>query len=556
MASYSTIWSIDIGNWAIKAVKMDNRKGTPMVIDYDVVPIEYSDDPAARTSLIDKALAALVARHDFGKLPVFLSIAGNLCFFKDFILPPGVGDHQLKDLVLLEAKQQIPMSLDDIYWGYIDFKQEDEIGVQLVAVRREVINELLATPDRHKLNVRGIGVAPISLYNLISYEYDIDGTTVVLDSGSKGTDFVVMSDRKLFFRNIPGAGDEFTKVIAETIGKDFQTAEKTKRNIDKSKQKDKLLKAIFPNVRSLASHVSRSIGFYARNNQGLKISKTYLVGNTFGLPTLAENVFKQIKDGEKIVISSLKKIEIGAINKPDLFVKELPSMAIAVGLALQGLGIGDLDINLVPAERVEAEKRGHQQLHLAIAVAVLFIASLISYFVNSGNLDAVKGEAKELAQLKADIDRNRAQYQAIKNAGLDSEADIPKTSLEIQKSFAKRLHRIGSDAGRIAALYETIMKLDKVTGPIVIRNSQTNEETIVQKYLTGAYISRIPPTFSDAMGGPISTVADVSRRGFDGDIKQRKFYTQLAREKGRREFIPPELASDLPMFCEIGRAHV
>src|SRR5438874_100354 len=106
MAS-NTVWGLDIGNSAIKAVKMQRSGNECSIVDFDIIDIPGGDDPAERPARLQEAMKNLTDTHKFGSDPVFLGVPGAVCLHREFSLPPGT-ESKLHELVQFEARQQIP----------------------------------------------------------------------------------------------------------------------------------------------------------------------------------------------------------------------------------------------------------------------------------------------------------------------------------------------------------------------------------------------------------------------------------------------------------------
>src|SRR5688572_20570956 len=100
----NTVWGVDIGNSAIKAVKMNKVGNACKIIDFDIIDIAYSEDDKDRPARVQAALSNLTSSHKFGNDPVYLAVPGNICLHREFQLPPG-SEAKLAELVQYEAKQ-------------------------------------------------------------------------------------------------------------------------------------------------------------------------------------------------------------------------------------------------------------------------------------------------------------------------------------------------------------------------------------------------------------------------------------------------------------------
>ena len=80
-------------------------------------------------------------------------------------------------------------------WGYhlspaIDGASYD---VALFAARNDIINNMISICDRAGIQLAGISVSSLAIYNYVQYdqEFDDDEVVIVLDVGAENTDLVV-----------------------------------------------------------------------------------------------------------------------------------------------------------------------------------------------------------------------------------------------------------------------------------------------------------------------------------------------------------------------------
>ena len=148
MANPRSAWGIDIGNRALKAVKLsrDDASGALKVEDFEIIehdtPLSNAGDN--RDSLIQAALANFVQRHPDRKSVAGVSVSGSNSLARFIKLPP-VEPKKIPDIVRFEAIQQIPFPLEDVEWSYQLFQSPDspEVEVGIFAMRKELINHHL-----------------------------------------------------------------------------------------------------------------------------------------------------------------------------------------------------------------------------------------------------------------------------------------------------------------------------------------------------------------------------------------------------------------------------
>src|ERR1700722_16951385 len=177
MAHPRSAWGIDVGNRALKALKLvRDENGALRVSDFEVIEHEtpLSNAGDNRDSLIRSALANFVQRHPEKKSIVGVSVAGSSSLARFVKLPP-VEAKKIPEIVRFEAIQQIPFPLEDVEWSYQLFKAEDspEVEVGIFAMRKELINHHLKFFTDVGLNVQAVQLNPLAVYNAMQYDQRI-----------------------------------------------------------------------------------------------------------------------------------------------------------------------------------------------------------------------------------------------------------------------------------------------------------------------------------------------------------------------------------------------
>src|SRR5436305_1702812 len=120
-----------------------------------------------------------------------------------------------------------------------------------------------------------------------------------------------------------------------------------------------------------ASEINRSIGFYSSVNRTAKISKVVGLGNGFKLPGL-QKFLQQNLSYEVEKLETFEKLVGDEVLTAPQFVENLPSFAIAYGLAAQGLGRAQLKTNLLPPE-IEQVRLVRRKKPWALAASALLL---------------------------------------------------------------------------------------------------------------------------------------------------------------------------------------
>jgi type IV pilus assembly protein PilM len=311
---------------------------------------------------------------------IAVAVPGYAAFTRFIKLPP-VEDKKIADVVKYEAAQQIPFPLNDVIWGFQkverDYAPAEEIDVGIFAIREEIVRNFLADFDAAKLHVDVITIAPLSLFNFARYEMDIPDEAVVVDIGADHTDLVVIEGGKFHVRNLPLAGNDITKRLKDEFDITFAEAEKLKIKAAQSKQSDKLFAVMQPVLRDFVGEIMRSLSFYKSSARQM-----VLLGNATRLEGLAKyfasNLDMKINRFFDIVHMELEhEVDINLLQE------HLPSFGVAMGLALQGLGKGPSNINLIPQKLYKARQIERKQPMFIIAAVLLFLLILFMYLSGS-----------------------------------------------------------------------------------------------------------------------------------------------------------------------------
>jgi len=375
-------WGIDIGNRALKAIKVV-RDGDALRID-DVEVIEHeqvlSNSGDNRESLIQTALANFAQRHLTKGGVVSIGVSGQSSFARFIKLPP-VEERKIPEIVKFEAIQQIPFPLDQVEWSYQLFRQPDspDVEVGIFAMRRELVNQQIKYFTDMDMNVQVVQMSPLAVYNAMYYDNRLaDGTTMILDLGAENADLIIADGESVWLRSVPIGGNNFTEALVKSFKLNFSKAEELKRNAQTSKYARQIFQAMRPIFADLVAEIQRSIGFYASVHRESRIKRIIALGNTFRLPTLQ----KYLQQNLQIEVERLDAFNAGSPDDGRLAAvlnDNIASMAGAYGLALQAMGQGKIESSLLPHEIRQAKLWQEKTKWFAAAAAVCVLAAGVKY---------------------------------------------------------------------------------------------------------------------------------------------------------------------------------
>lgn len=397
------VWGIDIGQCALKALRLEMVEGLPTATAFDYVehPKILSQPDADPDQLTREALETFLSRNNLRYDEVAIGISGQSGLARFVKLPP-VEEKKIADIVRFEAKQQIPFPLDEVVWDYqkiaggevMDgFAMETEIG--LFAMKRDVIARNLMHYNAAKIEVHYVQMSPLALVNYATYEVLKKGgpeatqggadseseddippgkkrSIVVLDIGTDSSNLIITDGGKIIWqRPIPLGGNNFTKALAKEMKLTFAKAEHLKRNAAKSPDLPTILRALKPVLTDFVGEVQRSLGYFTNTHRDAHIAYMIGLGSAFRLPGLQKYLSEKLQlDVRKP--GRFERIQGDAVLNDPVFTENLLSFPVAYGLALQGIGQARLTTNLLPAEiKFDRLVRSKKPYAAAAAAALL-----------------------------------------------------------------------------------------------------------------------------------------------------------------------------------------
>lgn len=332
---------IDFGTHSVKAVELARISSErPVLVNLgsQVTPkgVINSEDENDKKKLAD-VLKKLFASSGIKNRNVVMALP-EFSVFTRFLEFPGVKKEELKDAVYFEAKQYIPMPLNEVQLSYVPIgfnTEKNAPRVLVVAAPRKIIDIYINIAMMAGVDLIAIETESVAMGRAM-YKSTGKKDLVMLDFGANSTDMSILSEGYLVFsQSIAIGSDSLTQAIINKFNFEYQRAEEFKRNygVAEGVLEGKILSVLSPIVESIMVEVRRGVEFY--KNRTLSVAPTDYLLNGDGalLPGLAEYVSKSL--GVNAVIATPWN-NIGIDNKfMDIVAKSGPSYSVAIGLALK-----------------------------------------------------------------------------------------------------------------------------------------------------------------------------------------------------------------------------
>jgi len=385
------VWAVDIGDNAIKALRLSRGEKSLEVIGFDY--IEHSKilsgegvTEGERADIISETIHKLAENNEFGNDEVAISIAGHNSFARFVKLPP-VEKKIIPKIIPQEAIQQIPFDINEVEWDWQIMESSDSPDVMLgiFAIKKEVINSVIELFTSPNIEVTCVQISPLALYNYAMYDrQDVkvsdEKPTIIVDVGTENTTLVVCTKSGVWQRSIRIGGNAFTESIAEAFKLRFQKAEKLKRTAPTSKYIRQIFTAMRPVFTDLGSEIQRSLGFYSSSGPGRDkgFSKLIALGGGMKLQGLAKYL-QQTLSIAVIKPESFERLVMSSEVSSAKFHENISDFSVVYGLALQLLGEATIKCNLLPRRIARTMSWRRKGKVFTIAASILLLVSILSF---------------------------------------------------------------------------------------------------------------------------------------------------------------------------------
>jgi len=378
MASPKAAWGIEIGAYAVKAIRLERSGDEVRVSDFAVIPHKkvLSTPDLDQDEMVRLGLGQFISQKTLEGEHLVMSVPGHSAFARFAKLPP-VEPKKVPDIVKFEAVQQIPFPIDEVEWDYQTFTSEDspEIEVGIFAITRERVQQRLGLYAEVGMTPEVMTLSPVAVYNAMNYDLQSGAKSkapvVYIDIGTNATDVIVAEAGRCWIRTFPLGGTHFTEAIASAFKLSYSKAEKLKLEASDSKYAKQIMQAMRPVFSDLLQDLQRSIGYYQTLHRESELKTMVGIGSTFKIPGLRKFLGQQLQI-EVHRLDEYKRIAVTG-REAASFAENAVNMATAYGLALQGVGLAQIDANLVPV-RALREQMWHSKTKWFAAAAAIAIA--------------------------------------------------------------------------------------------------------------------------------------------------------------------------------------
>ncbi len=284
---------VDIGSTSIKICLLKKTKN-----GYQIGAItkkDYEENLLSDGNIIDPAFIAqeltkIVAENNIVCKDAASALSSYTIITKKVALP-FLEEEELENSIKLEVEAIVPFPLKDVYYSYyilgVDEEKEDMMDVQIVAVKKEIVDGYITVFRLSGLNLHLLDVDIFGVANIVErLDNQPEFSVVAADIGGSVSNIAIIKGESLeFTREVLLGGKYLTTQIEKSTGLKYVEAEKKKIMADND------ITYLFEDfIFNISSEIVKTINFYTATKPNSIIGKIYLTGGSSILPGLKEKI--------------------------------------------------------------------------------------------------------------------------------------------------------------------------------------------------------------------------------------------------------------------------
>ena len=339
---------IDIGMTSVKVLEFSQSGRSVVAERYGYEPLTPGvivDHKIKDMEAVGQSIRRAVKKSGSKARRAAVCVPSGSVISKVLSIPPDVKGDELESLVEIEADRIVPYALDEVNMDFIEMgespKSPGEVDIQIVVCRKSVVEDLVEVLDEASIEPAFVDVDTFTLsrvHALVNQGLVGAGarrTSAIIDFGSNASRFMVFHNNVLIYnRDTPFGGRQLIDSINQKYGMPHDEAMIALRKSDLPQSfKTDVLK---PYVKSLVQEVLRSMQFFYSSSTHNSINELQITGGCAQIGNVEKIIEKRIEIPTAI-LNPFASIRMGSKIDKEQIRKDIPSLAVAAGLALRGL---------------------------------------------------------------------------------------------------------------------------------------------------------------------------------------------------------------------------
>ncbi len=284
---------VDIGTTSIKICTLKSIKNALTI--KNIIRKTYEQDLISDGHIVDiefvaQELKQLFSDNKIKSKNVACALSSYSVITKKINMP-FLEESALEKTVDAEVENVIPFPMKDIYYSHyvmgVDPEKENTVNVQIVAVKKEIVDGYMAAFNMAGLHLQILDVDVFAVTNLVEMIYSPkDFSAVAVDIGASVTNIAILKGENIeFTREILMGGKYLTGQIEKTTKLPYKEAEEKKIKSDSD-----VIYLFEDFIFNIASEISKTVKFYLATKPKESIEMIYLTGGSSLVQGLKEKI--------------------------------------------------------------------------------------------------------------------------------------------------------------------------------------------------------------------------------------------------------------------------
>ena len=320
---------VDIGSYAVKAVRLDSSKDGHKLLGFGVEKVtdrNYMD-------ALSKSLAKAGAADDQSAA---IAVSGQGVVSR-YIELPLMNKNDLESSMRFEMEKYVPFPLAEVATDYAvvqELKDKAKMSVLIVAAKNDLVQKKTDLARQVNLNLRAIDLDCLALANFYAEIGSVKkaGCIGLVNLGKTTANMDILVDGfPHLSRDIFVGGDDITKKMCEVLEMEYAEAEELKH--DPGKRQKELYAVWDPVLNNLAAEIRVSLDYFeARMNK--TVEQVVITGGVSRLAGLADYL-RQLLGVEVQTMDFVDRLLCDEAVDRRALKAEADLLAVAMGLALR-----------------------------------------------------------------------------------------------------------------------------------------------------------------------------------------------------------------------------
>ncbi len=352
----TTSVGLDIGSHSIKLVEL-KRVGDGIILNKFGIKEIPQDLKLDRDKTVLQLISQLLSDNNIKTRKINISAGGQSVFVR-FVKLLQVKEEKLNQTMKFEAQNQIPFPLAEVAWDWSLLDRENRLTKRavIVAIKKNIIEDMVSRLKSIRYTSDLIDVSPISLYNCMAFneDYNAERLSALLDIGSKTTNLVIFKKGNIWIRSFPIACERIKEAGEHGI-------------------------------QELISEIERSIEYYCMQSGDethgeKKLDELILTGGGSAIEDIGTRFESRFSIKSRI-LDPYRKLRISKDIFSNLQTKGVKNqLAVAIGLALRGIVSLKIEVNflkeILTQKYLFSQKGLYSRLSIVMAALIVICLSV------------------------------------------------------------------------------------------------------------------------------------------------------------------------------------